>query len=207
MAEVSFHVASTQNTICRGEKSNHRRHNQTVRKRAVNGRERRRTGGRQGSKKKFRKKSHSTENESFSPLPIFIHGTESCVILLFRAELYPILLHWNKVHPILKHWVELYPILIHCQSISSHCIKSKQYPQTWKLTAGVNISPRRNNYPRGQPGKSSESFFKKSLTVPKSIATKPKNSHSISFYIETNYSPCLYLTECYFLSYYMHPLS
>ena len=33
-----------------------------------------------GVQEKILKKFHSTENESFSPLPIFIHGTEICSI-------------------------------------------------------------------------------------------------------------------------------
>ena len=52
----------------------------------------------------------------------------------------------------------------------SYCIKSKQYPQAFKLTAGVLISPRRNNYTRGGPGKKSKKFSRKSLTVPKNVA-------------------------------------
>ena len=92
--EVFFHVALTQNTICRGLKIDRRRHNQSARKGAVGSRERKRKGavevgsasvrqgGRQGIEQKISKKSHSTEYESFSPLPIFINGTEICVILI-----------------------------------------------------------------------------------------------------------------------------
>ena len=80
----------------------------------------------------FSKKSHCAENQSFSPLPIFIHGTELnlnilsrtipylntlpnnvCTISIQWAELYPISLHWADLYPILIHWPELYPILTH----------------------------------------------------------------------------------------------
>ena len=55
----------------------------------------------------------------------------------------------------------LYPILIHCRSVFSHCVQSKQYPQAKNLIAGVLIRPRRNNYPRGGPGKKLQKFFSK----------------------------------------------
>ena len=73
---------------------------------------------------------------------------------------------------------ELYPILIHCRSIFSHCIKSYQYPQAQKLTAGVIIRPRRNNYLRWRPCKKNQfekNFSQKShsaenrLTAPNTI--------------------------------------
>ena len=64
---------------------------------------------------------------------------------------------------------ELYAILIHWRSIFSHCIKSQQYPQAWKLTTCVIISPRRNNYPPGWgcKRKISTIFFQNGLTLPK----------------------------------------
>ena len=63
-----------------------------------------------------------------------------------------------------------------------HCIKSKQYPQAQKITAGVIIGPRRNNYPRGRACKKKSVqnfFFRKSLTVPK----MSYSTHSLSLYI------------------------
>ena len=45
-------------------------------------------------------------------------------------------------------------------------------------------------------------FFSKKFHSAKNCA---ENEHSISLYIETNYSPCLYITKCYHLPLYMHP--
>ena len=164
-------------------------------------------------REKVSKKFHSTENESIRPLPIFIDGTKICSILIHSAELYPILIHSAKLYPILIRWAELchillhyrtIPYLIHCQSLSLHCIKSKQYPQAWKLIAGVIISPNRNKYPREGPGKKSEFFFRK-------IAQCRKLSHSAEndplhiFMHWDELQPII--TECYCLPLYMHPLS
>ena len=145
-----------------------------------------------GVQEKISKKFHSTENEPFSPLPIFIHGTEICSILIHWTELYPILKHWAELHPILIHWIELhlilihwvdqYPTLIHYRTLPylntlpnyTHLNTLLKYLFTWHsvttVSAGVIISPRRNYYPRGDPGIGSKKFSRKSLTVPKIAA-------------------------------------
>ena len=41
--------------------------------------------------------------------------------------------------------------------------------------------------------------------MPKKLSHSDENEHSIPLYIETNYSLCLYITECYYLPSYMHP--
>ena len=105
-------------------------------------------------------------------------------------DIYPILIHWAEIYTLSQYIepnytlsqyieanytlslynIELYPTLKHRQGISSHWIKSNQYSQAWKLTAGVIICPRRNNSPCGGPEKSSKSLSRKSLTVPKNVA-------------------------------------
>ena len=62
------------------------------------------------------------------------------------------------------------------------------------VSAGVIISPRRNNYPRRAPGNRSKNFSRRKLTVPKIVAQCPKKSHSIYLYIETNF--IAYLNTC-----------
>ena len=51
-----------------------------------------------------------------------------------------------------------------------------------KISAGVLINRGRSNYTRGRGCK--KKTFRKNFTVPKIV---PKNSHSISLYIQTNY--------------------
>ena len=124
---MPFHFALSQNSILRQKKST----------RGVIIRARRNTYPRgaleKNSKKTFSKKSHSAENDSFSPFPIFIHGTELYPILIHWAELYPILKNWAELYPMLIHWTELYPILIHCRTIPYLNTLSRTIPylNTW----------------------------------------------------------------------------
>ena len=97
----------------------------------------------------------------------YLNTLPSSTLSSYITELYPILIHYRTIPYIntfpsynqSKYITEQYPILIHCRSIFSHCIKSKQYLQAYILTAGVINSPRRNNYPRGGPGKKFKFFF------------------------------------------------
>ena len=78
-----------------------------------------------------------------------------------------------------------------------------KYPRAYKLSAGL-IIIRAGGPARSK--KSFENFFRNSLKVPpKNVAQFCKKRHCVSLYIETNYRLCI--TECYCLSYYMHPQS
>ena len=73
------------------------------------------------------------------------------------------------------------------------------YPQAYHLSAGVLFIRRRKKIRAGGAATKINSKNFEIVSVPKT-RTVPKKSHSISSYIQTNYSLCLIITECYCLS-------